>query len=90
MYERIDTLRSAISTEIISWKPFLLPCKWKNICSCVHHDEEEDATQVQSRELRVVLDDVEEQDGDLLHQDRVKGQEKLRGEDEWSNTKKIC
>ena len=81
MYERINTFQVSYLDRIKSWKPFLLPCEWKNICSCVHHDEEEDATQVQPRELRVVLDDVEEQDGDLLHQDRVKGQEKLRGKD---------
>lgn len=49
-----------------------------DIWPCVHHDEEEDTCQVETRDVRVVLHDVVQQGRDLLHQNWIKGQEELK------------
>ena len=43
----------------------------------VHHDEVEDARQVESRQVGVVQHNVVQQGRDLLHQNWVKGEQQL-------------
>ncbi len=50
-------------------------CHRQHIRSRVHHDKEEDPSQIESGQGRVVLHHVVQQGRDLLYQDRVKGQQ---------------
>ena len=50
----------------------------KNVGAGVHHDEVEDARQVEPRHGRVVLGHKVQQGRDLLHENRVEGQQQLQ------------
>ena len=52
-------------------------CNGQDIGSRVHLDEEEHTSQVQAGQVRVVLHDLVQERGHLLHQDGVKGQQEL-------------
>lgn len=55
------------------------PCHWQHVGARVHHDEEEDAGQIEALQVGVVLHHQVQDVGHLLHQDGVEGQQQLEG-----------
>ena len=51
---------------------------WQNVWSSVHHNEVESSCEIQTRYIWIVLHDVMHQTGNLLYQNRVKGQQELK------------
>lgn len=51
----------------------LSPCHRKHIGACVHHDEEEDTSQIETLQVGVVLHHQVQNIGHLFHQNGVKG-----------------
>lgn len=60
--------------------PAVGPGHRQHVGAGVHHNEEEDAGEVEALQVGVVLHHQVQHVGHLLHQDGVKGQQQLIGE----------
>lgn len=54
------------------------PCNRKHVGACVHHDEEEDSSEIEALQIGVVLHHQVQKVGYLFHQDGVEGQQQLK------------